>query len=279
MKARSKLVIALAVASLLCGCATKPPTAQEKVAVWLAERPRAITVGVQPELPQPRVHTRDHQAGKRAGQAAGGGLAGAGYAVLAGCRAIPLFGCVVGLYLAPVGAVVGATVGAVRVNSIDVYHSADAVKDGDTLFEVARRSDLPKLLAEAVVAQQPKAGGHQFRIAENNAPDDQEPGSLRIALHTVQLSGETGDNAAVALVIEARAEMHTPSATAGLRGNYAYAGSPRRVSEWATDDARPFREEIAKAILTIATEIVQDVRSSPSASTVSRVQAARKSGK
>lgn len=279
MKTKSNLVIALTVAALLCGCATKPPTAQEQVAVWLAESPRTITVGVQPELPQPRVHTRDHQAGKRAGKAAGGGLAGAGYAVLAGCRAIPLFGCVVGLYLAPVGAVVGATVGAVRVNSIDVYHSADAVKDGDTLFEVARRSDLPKLLAEAVVAQQSKAGGHQFRIAGSNEPDDQAPGSLRIALHTVQLSGETGDNAAVALVIEARAEMHTPSATAGLRGNYAYAGSPRRVAEWAAADAQLFREEIAIAIRTIATEIVNDVRTSPPASVVSKVQAARASTK
>jgi hypothetical protein len=165
------------------------------------------------------------------------------------------------------------------VDSLDVYHPADAVKGADTLFEVARRADLPALLAKAVVAQQPEAGGHQFRIAESNAPDDQKPGSLRITLDTVQLSGETGENAVVALVIEARAEMHTPTATAELKGNYAYAGSPRRVSEWVADDARLFREEIALAIRTIATEIVQDIRESSSASAVSRVQAARASGK
>lgn len=278
MKTKSKLGIAVTVAALLCGCATKPPTAKEKVAVWLAEGPRAIAVGVRPELPEPRVHTRDHQAGQRIGGAAKGGLGGAGASVYLGCMAGPL-GCLVGAYLAPVGAVVGAIVGAARVDSTDVYHAPDAVKGADTLFEVARRSDLPTLLAKAVVAQQPEAGGHQFRIAESNAPDGQEPGLLRVALHTVQLSGETGEDGVVALVIGAHADMHTPTATTGLRENYAYAGSPRRVSEWAADDARLFREEIAIAIRTIATGIVQDVRSSPSASAVSRVQAARVSGK
>jgi len=270
MKTRSNLVIASTVAALLCGCATKPPTAQEQVAVWLAESPRTITVRVQPELPQPSVHTRDHQAGKRVGNAAGAAVVG----LLKSCFAIPIIGCVAGLALAPVLAVAGAA----GVDSIDVYHATDAVKGGDALFEVARQSDLPKLMAEAVVAQQLKAGVHQFRIAGSNESDDRAPGSLRIALHTVQLSGETGENAAVSLIIKVRAEMHTPGATAGLRENYAYAGSSRRVTEWAAADAQLFREEIAKAILTIATEIVQDVRSSPSASTVSRVQAARASG-
>jgi hypothetical protein len=64
-----------------------------------------------------------------------------------------------------------------------------------------------------------------------------------------------------------------------MRDDYAYSGSRRRVSEWAADDARLFREEIAIAIRTIATEIAQDLHSSPSASAVSRVQAARASGK
>jgi hypothetical protein len=193
-------------------------------------------------------------------------------------------GCIAGAYLAPagavVGAVLGATAGAVEVKSTDVYHAADAVKGADNLFEVARISNLPRLLAESVVAQQHGAGGHQFQIAESNSQDGQGSGSLRIALHTFQLSGETGDDAVVALVIGVSADIHIhPTITAGMRDDYAYSGSRRRVSEWAADDARLFREEIAIAIRTIATEIAQDLHSSPSASAVSRVQAARASGK
>jgi hypothetical protein len=278
MKTHLKLGVALTVAATLSGCATKPPTAKEEVSVWLAESPRVIAVETQPKLPEPRVHTRDHQGEKRAGQAAAGGLKGAGYTIYAGCRAIPLIGCIVGLYLAPVGAAVGAVVGAVAVDSTDVYHAADAVDGAETLFEVARRSDLPALLAQSVTAQHPKAGGHQLRIGGGPA-DSRGAGSLHIALQSLDLSGDTGADAAVALRIGVHAEISTPTTTAALKERYTYAGSRLGVAEWAANDARLFREEIATAIRTIATEIAQDIHSSPSRSAVSKVQAARESGK
>ena len=79
-----------------------------------------IAVGVDRELPQSRIHTRDHQAGKRIGRGALGALVGAARTVWGGCVAGGPLGCVVGAFLSPVGAVVDATVRSVQVDSIDL---------------------------------------------------------------------------------------------------------------------------------------------------------------
>ena len=170
MRTELKAAVALTAVALLCGCATKPPTAREEVAVWLAEGPRAIAIGVDRELPQFVNHTRDHHAWIRIGLGAVRALQGAYSTVGRGCLG-GVVGCVVGAILSPVGAVVGAMLRAGQVNSVDLYHPVDAAKGADALFELAGRSNLPTLLAEAIVAQQPQAGGHQFLIAESNSPE------------------------------------------------------------------------------------------------------------
>ena len=120
MRTELKAAVAVTAVALLCGCATKPPTAREEVAVWLAEGPRAITVGADREPPQFVIHSRDHQAGKRIGRGALGALAGAARTVWGGCVVGGPLGCVVGAFLSPVGAVVDATVRSVQVDSIDL---------------------------------------------------------------------------------------------------------------------------------------------------------------
>lgn len=239
MNSKPKPVVAFSVAVLACGCAgtTKEQVAQPQT------RP-ALEIVVKPELPQSHIHTRDHHRAKRALRATVGGLAGAGLSIGYGCILIPIVGCIAGAVVAPVGAVAGAVAGASNVQSTDHYHSVDSASGADGLIDTARKADLPALLADAVRAQNLKRHGE-----------------LRIELTAFDLfgeTGETGENARLALVVTARAELH--AADEIWREQYSYESSRRRVADWMANDARLLHEAISKALREISVRMAQDLR-------------------
>ena len=242
------------------GCATRPPTAQEQAARWLSDSPRSIAIRVEPELPAPAVVTYDHKVGRRVLHGAGGAGVGALYAVGAGCTLGPL-GCLLGVIVAPVGAVIGGIAGVASVKSDQQRHAPEAAQGSPTLFALSAESmALPTMLA-AALAVRGKAGGHALYPS---AIDRSEEAALELRFTALHLVGDVGEDPAVALEVAVSAGLRTPAATAYSWGTYTYTGTPRRVSEWQANDARQFRAEIALALDSIASEAAAHLRS-PSA--------------
>lgn len=73
-----------------------------------------------PATPEEPVRAREHSVATTAGGALAGGAVGALYTIGIGCMGGPL-GCAAGLYLSPVGFVVGAVGGAVAADSRRPY--------------------------------------------------------------------------------------------------------------------------------------------------------------
>ena len=205
---------------LAAGCATKPPTPEEEVSVWLSESPRAIAINVDRELPSASVRTRDHRAGERVRQGAGTALVGAGASVFVGCVGglattfLVIITCPVGIVAAPIVGAVGAVAGAAIVKSVDQHHPIDAARGSAPLFQEV---NLTALLSEAIVSQGRNAGGHVLRPVRVDEEGKALPGEealLQMQFRTFGLSGDIGEDPRVALVVVAYASLQTPAATA-----------------------------------------------------------------
>jgi len=138
--------------------------------------------------------------------------------------------------------------------------------------------DLGTLLSEAIISQNAKARGHVLRAVRVDEEGKALPGEealLQVRFTEFGLFGDIGEDPRVALVVGAYANLQMPAATAYGWGEFTYEGSGRRVSEWSADEARLFRDEIAIALRAIATQLVEEVRKSPSGSAMSKVAAAK----
>jgi hypothetical protein len=135
----------LAALGLASGCATKPPTPEERTAVWLAEAPRSLAVRVDRELPPPDLRSRDHRVGERVGTGAVTGAGAAAYGIVDFCVGGGPLGCIVGVAVSPVMFVAGAVHGAASVDSVDSYHPIESAKGAAALFAPTHEPvDLPR---------------------------------------------------------------------------------------------------------------------------------------
>ncbi len=261
------------VAALASGCATKPATAEEEVAVWLSESPRMLEVRAAPEMPTPRVRVRDHKVGERV-------LNGTRYAAEGAVRTVAgmcqggAIGCVVGVALAPVGAAIGGVAGAASVKSVDVYHSIGEAKGAPELFATAvNAKEVGDMLTHAVLSLN-DGGRHVLR-----APGDVErasDGKLTLSVIALDLAGATGEDANVALAIEVHAELASPEVTAWTWGRFLYESSSHAVSEWRAGEGAMFRAELAKAADAIAALTLKELHKSPGMGAELRTAEARR---
>jgi hypothetical protein len=276
MRLAAALLAALVGAS---GCATKPPTQEERAAVWLAEAPRRLAVQVERELPPPDLRSRDHKVGERVGTGAVTGVGAAGYGIVDFClRGGPL-GCILGVAVSPVMFVAGAVYGAASVDSADSYHPIESAKGAAALFAPTRKPiDLPGLLEESVVAKVSASSRHavysERRARQGGAPPDLD-GKLELSFRAFELFGDEGDDPSVALVLRVSADLSTPEDESLRWGDFTYQSPAHYVSGWKADDARLFREETGKAVRDIAAQIADKLNSSPSIMGRIRVDNAR----
>lgn len=269
----SGLLVAVCIsASLASGCATKPASAEEELAVWLSESSRTLDVKPAGPLPAPRVRERDHKAGQRVVA----GLAGAGTGALtslaAGCVGGPL-GCVVGVLFAPVGAVVGGVAGAVSLKSVDVYHDISAAKGAPELFTAVTSEKIAAEFARAVAGQS-KGRRHGLRLPA--AVQSSGDGELRVSFRSIDLAGATGEDPVVYLVVEVAAELASADVVAYRWGEFHYEGSAYRISEWSAAEAAFFRAELARAMDAIARQLVERLHAAPPSGAEARAREARR---
>jgi hypothetical protein len=273
MKAHRLLCVAC-VALLGTGCAAPHwATAEEEVAVWLSEQPRAMQLKVEPALPEPKVRVRDRKASERAGKGALGAAGGAGLSILYGCMLYPPFGCLGGVVMAPFAAIAGGVAGAASVASVDSAHPIVEAQGARELYQRAvDRDTVQALLTQALLAESEKAPvEHGLRLSLQA----ESGGTVTVSLEALDFVGSVGEDPGVSLLVVVRADVTTPETTSYRFAEAAYQGSQRPVSEWKADDAKLFREELAAAAQAIAHNTVLRLRTRPSAEVVARVVEAR----
>ena len=258
---------------LTSACATKPPTPEEQIAVWLAEAPRALSISVDRQLPHAGVHMHDAKIGERIGSGLGQGSVVALRLVLELCVQMPVLGCYIGAAAAPFGFALGAVVGAAAVDSVDAYHPPEAFQGAPALFALTGNEiDLPSMLAEDVATEARSAGDdlrHPAQSRVQGGAPSRADGEVKLSFERFDFIGNVGEDPSVALFLRVRAGVHTPEAEWYSWDEFAYKGSSHTFSEWGANDARLFRDEIAVAVRNIATQIVKRLGSSTSVSTVS----------
>src|SRR5688500_12600990 len=266
-----KLSAAIGVGLLCAGCASVEwPTPQEEVAVWLHEQPRVLAVQVDPALPTPQVRVRDHKAGERVGKGLGGVAVGAAMSVGAGCLYGGPFGCIAGVVAAPFAAVAGGVVGAASVKSVDNYHPIIEAQGAPELYQLAVKPDeMQRLFEGALLAE--GAEGEGLRLARNA----EGGGAVSLKLHSIDLSGDVGEDPRVSLVLDAYVNVTVPDANGYRYVEVTYQGSGRAVSEWKADEAKLFRDELAAAAKAVAEKALQGLRVAPSSDVVQKVAHAR----
>lgn len=280
MRAQQRKWLLMPLALLFtAGCATRLPTPEEQIAVWLSEAPRTLSVYVDHKLPQPSVRSRDHKVGERIGSGVDTRARNVAGAIGQLCLVAGPLGCVFGVVAAPFAIAIGATVRAAKVKSVDQSHPIEAAQGAPALFELTGKTiDVRALLAERVAAEARAERVHVLQVARGDAQGDAPPkadGELKLYLQAVELFGGTGDDPHVALILRVRADMRTPDAESLGWGDFAYEGPARLVSEWSVDDARLFREEFAVAVRKIATQIVHQLAPPVPPQAVTRVAASR----
>ena len=253
-------IVSAALAAVLVGAlpacgSSEPPDPKERIAEWLSEEPRTIAVRVDPILPYPTYETHRSTAMDRAEEEAAAGAAGS---LEAGLRTGDPYGLAAGLILAPVFAAAGAIYGAATAEPLKEYHAIELVQGAPALFEaVGNGADLRGLLSEELAAQS-DSRGHELRpvgddetFAYGTVPADADA-LLTLSISTLSLVGRVEENPNVKLTLRGLAHMVTRDAGSAYWDDWSYESANRRVSRWRADDARRFREEIARAAEAIA---------------------------
>jgi hypothetical protein len=237
-----------------CG-SSEPPDPKERIAEWLFEAPRTIAVRVDPILPYPTFETHISTAMDRAEEEAAAGVMGS---IEAGLRTGDLYGMAAGLILAPVFAAGGAIYGAVTAEPLKEYHAVELVEGAPALFQaVGDGAELRGLLTEMLAAQS-DSRGHELRpvdadetFAYGTVPADADA-LLTLSVSTLGLVGRVEEDPNVKLILRGLAHMVTRDAGSAYWNDWSYESANRRVSRWRADDARRFREEVARAAEVIA---------------------------
>jgi hypothetical protein len=257
----------LSVCVLLAACASAPPSAKDLGEVWLAEAPRTIQVRAEP-MPQAQVRSHDFRGGSRVGGAVAGAGVGALYTIGGLCVAGGPLGCFVGLYLAPVGAAVGAVAGAVSVKSRESVRSATSDADAQRVLEAGRAADVPAMLVDALLAEQPSLPRHALQR-------DAAEASWVWRVTTVELVGSAHKEPPLFLKLEAEAQVTSPVAVVTM-GPYRYESGYRRADEWIADDGRAIREELARATRSMASSAASALNAGAGSRASARVAAWRR---
>jgi hypothetical protein len=226
------LVIAVALIVCAVGCATTPQPSGSRAMrpVSEATRARIAAVAVHPVEPgdAPNVDT---PLGKGTAMAAGAG-AGAAAPLMAGLYMAPEtlgLSLIVGVFLAPVGAVVGGTVGLIGgANESEVKAQVERVNDG--LKDVHPWASIGAKVAMAAAGE----ARLRTRLVSNATPAlARDEVRLELAVTGYGLRGPTDMNPDLRLFITLDGQLVDAAGTVIDRRTWDRQGAPRKLKEWA----------------------------------------------
>jgi len=173
-----------------------------------------------------------------------------------------------GLAFIPFVAAAGAAKGAIEAPSTETVESQEGQVRGALVGEslirqlehqaftqVTERTDVM-----ASIVPQDDSGQANRRETGPASRVPQPDAMLRIQLQSIELRGELGVNQPLALIVEAQVTLTAPSAATPLyTHNFQYVTGARRLSEWAAEDAKPFREALDLSLARLAEWMVDEL--------------------
>jgi hypothetical protein len=269
---RSAWLAAAAALLLLAACETVPPPADKPA---MGE----IAVAVQAELPAPvrrTVHSRAAEGGLSGAKkgAKYGALPGLALAMTPDPSGLTIVAGVALLAVgAPIGAIIGGLTGATSADDLithdplaDVEGAADLAAGPlgrDALVAalaagLSRPGAIPTAPKLVLVEPAPAASDLEALLSAGYTA------RLDVAIRNYGLGGPPSADSALRLVLELDADLTPltpddgPAATAR---SWSYGGGKSlRLSEWATDDGRALREELARAVDAFLAALAADER-------------------
>ncbi len=262
----------LAVLIVQSGCALRrlPPPPPEA--------PRALfgTMGVVSARFVPEARLEGPTSGKGVGAAKGAGL-GAGHTMAGTLEGVVRSGhpylaaavLAVGIALTPIGALVGGIYGAVTAESLEKVRAAESALS-NAFLELGTQESLRDRLLHAAGER----GRHLPSLADSGPTSSDETVDYRsfakdvdtileVSVTRIAFSGSTGINPPLGLTVGARIRLIRTADGIELyalpgRHNYRleYRSEPRKLNEWAVNDAQLFREELDRAYRSLAEQIV-----------------------
>ena len=263
---RQPVVIWLSITLLIVqwGCAHAPP---RPVPQPLSEEVRATlgTIGVVSAAVTPETQFKGPTGGKLHGTGKGaavGFLAGAGRAAMV-TPPEPLSAALWLVFVVPavaaVGTVAGGVYGAFAAESGGKVKEAEAALN-KALGELKVQETMRDRVLQEAVDKTP----HTFVLIHDQAPysslaDKGIDTVLEISVLRFGLAG-SGVNPPLALVISVRASLIRISDGTELYGRpWIYHSRKRKLTDWAADDAQPFREEVDRVYQGLAERIVEEL--------------------
>jgi hypothetical protein len=260
---RNTVAALIAVALAGSGCATQPQyvNPQEQLAAWLSAAPRTLSVSVKSEALEHAIVVPDYKAGERVL----GGVTGAGKGALVTIGMFCAgggFGCIAGMFLAPVGALIGAVGGAAFVKTTTENLPLGEARGATELLQAAvHKEDLAARMADYVCTDAKPAGRHLLtRLPGVGGERSSGPGSLTLEIQALDLFGSVGDDPSVSLVLRVSASVEAPQPDTWRSSLHRYEGLSRPLSEWRANGEALFREELDTALRTLAAEIRAELR-------------------
>ncbi len=162
----------------------------------------------------------------------------------------------------PVGALGGAIYGAASAQSVELLHPLSEIKGAE---ELMRNALADRRIEEAIrdrveqVAPRRKCNcvflSVPYETVGNPSPSIEGTDTVvKVAVEEFGLAGEEGDDPRVALRV--RAWTYFKWTTSESAENMEYEGRSRKLSAWAADNARLFRQELNRAVQSLAEQIV-----------------------
>lgn len=265
---RRPLIASLIAASLIveAGCAQRPPYSSSStspaVTDGLNENRKTIGLAVI-STAEPKFVVRVSPV--LSDEAEQGFLAGARAMVSGGFKTAYYTGmphAYLLVMLWPVGAVGGAIYGAASAQSVELPHPLSENKGAE---ELLRNALGDRRIEEAIRDRVEQVARRKcncvflsvpYEIAGNPSPSTEAADTVvKVAVEDFGLAGEEGDDPRIALRVRAWTYFKWTTSDQSAE-NMEYEGRSRKLSAWAADNAHLFRQELNRAVQSLAEQIV-----------------------
>lgn len=247
------------------GCAMQPP----RILPPPPERVRAQfgSVAIASRSLISRSAVGSPTSGKGAGGAKGAGL-GALYVILgglevgaasgAGGNPLAIIPMVLGIVLAPVGALTGGIYGVIAAAPAETVKEAEAA-----LAKAVAESNVQEAVRDQVWEAARRRTSHRVhKLAEGDSPHSAGVDTiLEITVQALALVGPTGVDPSLSIVLRGSAKLIRTADGAEIypEASFAYLSVPRKFVEWGADEAHLFRGAMQTAYEDLSEKIVDDI--------------------
>jgi hypothetical protein len=265
------VIAAIAAAALLTSCVgqfrqSESSETADAYSNWLQQNPRSIIISssIKPVTARYKTIVRTEQ--ETAGYSYGDSRSGTGW------KCGPDLGCVVALAIVlPAVLIVKAATSGKRTEVIETEEELDTSqfkKPVKAISAAVKDLNLMRSVASKVAALGRKKTHHKFKVSDTppseklNYPTSSSQGRLELTFEQLQLISKKNKSRQFRLQIEIASKTKLKFAGVSCRfdgGPNSYESDTRKIDEWGANNARMFRDEIAKALDSISKQIIRSV--------------------